>query len=146
MTEKQLENSIISDLKIEVALLKNEVCFINKLFEKMDVLITKIDSQHDILVDKAIKAETTLSFTKEEIEGLYLSLEKSEKEISDRISTIEKLLNQEINNLNVELSSRLNKQEIETSNLNKTKMIGFGILLVLGWIFSNFVSIKKLFF
>lgn len=142
MTEKQLENSIITDLKVEVAMLKHEVSFINKLFEKMDVLINKMDSQHDILIDKTIKVESTLSYQKEELSGLCASLEKTEKEINERISSIEKLLSNEIRSVNVELSARIEKQESVTGNLNQTKMIITGIVLLLGWMISNIEFIK----
>lgn len=144
MTEKQLEDSIITDLKVEVAMLKYEVSFINKLFEKMDVLINKMDSQHDILIDKTIKVESSLVHQKQELTNLHVSLEKTEKEISERISTIENLLFNKIRTVNTELSARIDKQENITGNLTQTKMVIFGVMLLLGWMISNLEFIKGL--
>jgi hypothetical protein len=144
MIENQLETSIISDLKVEVAMLKNEVSFINKLFEKMDILINKIDSQHDILVDKATKTESNLSFTREELAGLAASLEKTEKEISQRINSIENLLSAEIKTVNTKLSARIDKQEKFAVSLKYTKMVITGIVLLIGWAISNIEEIKSL--
>ena len=128
MTERQLENASVVDLKVEVAMLKKEVSFINILFEKMDVVISKIDAQHDLLIDKTTKVESTLSFTKEELSNLCTSLEKSEREISERINSIERLLSDEIKSINTELTSRLDKQETITEGLSNMKIIFFGVI------------------
>jgi len=143
MAENQLENSIIMDLKVEVAMLKKEVSFINKLFEKMDVVINKIDSQHDILIDKTTKVESTLSFTKEELVNLYTSFEQTEKEISERINSIERLLTEEIKTINHDLSVRLDKQEKITGNLSNIKMMALGMIALVTWLASNLDFIKN---
>lgn len=143
MAENQLENSIIMDLKVEVAMLKKEVSFINKLFEKMDVVINKIDSQHDILIDKTTKVESNLSFTKEELVNLYTSFEQTEKEISERINSIERLLTEEIKTINHDLSVRLDKQEKITGNLSNIKMMALGMIALVTWLASNLDFIKN---
>ena len=145
MIERQLENSLMVDLKVEVAMLKKEVSFINILFEKMDVVITKIDTQHDLLIDKTSRVESTMSFTKEELSNLYLAIEKTEREISDRINSIERLLSAEIKSNNIELSDRLEKQEEITSGLGNIKIIIFGVLAAVTFISTNIEFIKKLF-
>ena len=145
MIERQLENSLVVDLKVEVAMLKKEVSFINILFEKMDVVITKIDAQHDLLIDKTSRVESTMSFTKEELANLYLSIEKTEREISDRILSIERLLSAEIKSNNIELSDRLERQEEITSGLGNIKIIIFGVLAVVTFISTNIEFIKKIF-
>ena len=145
MADNQLENSIIMDLKVEVAMLKKEVSFINKLFEKMDVVINKIDSQYDILIDKTTKVESNLSFTKEELSNLYTSLEKTEKEISERINSIERLLSEEIKTINNDLTARLDKQEEITNGLGNIKIIIFGVVAVITFISTNLDFIKKIF-
>ena len=139
------ENSTISDLRIEVAVLKQEVSFINKLFEKLDSVIGKIDSQHDSLIDKTTKIEANLIYTKEELSELYVSLEQTEKGISDRINAIEKLLSSEIYNLNHDLGDRIAKQEEKTSELFQTKWLLWGGATVVLWAISNFETVKKAF-
>ena len=145
MTERQLENASVVDLKVEVAMLKKEVSFINILFEKMDVVISKIDAQHDLLIDKTTKVESTLSFTKEELSNLCASLEKSEREICERINSIERLLSNEIKSINTELTSRLDKQETITEGLSNMKIIFFGVIAVITFVSTNMEFIKKLF-
>lgn len=145
MADNQLENSIIMDLRVEVAMLKKEVSFINKLFEKMDVVIGKIDLQHDTLIDKTTKVESNVTFTKEEITNLYDSLAKTEKELSDRISSIERLLSDEMKTMNDGFNERLNKQEEITGGLSNMKMMILGMVALVSWLASNLDFIKKLF-
>jgi chromosome segregation ATPase len=139
------ESSILMDLKVEIAMLKQEVTFINKLFDKMDTVINKIDSQHDILVDKTTKIESNLSFTKEELTELYVSLEKSEKELRERINSIEKLISQEIKTLDTVIDKRISNIENKTVNLVETKWITVGILAAITWLISNQDLIIKIF-
>jgi chromosome segregation ATPase len=139
------ENSTLSDLRVEVAVLKQEVSFINKLFKKLDSVIEKIDSQHDSLIDKTTKIEANLIYTKEELSELYVSLEQTERGISDRINAIEKLLSSEIYNLNHDLGDRIAKQEEKTSELFQTKWLLWGGAAVVLWAISNFETVKKAF-
>ena len=140
----QLHN--LTDLRVEVAMLKQEVSFINKLFGKMDDLINKIDSQHDIQLDKTIKIESSLSYTKEELSGLYSSIEIGEKKINDRIQAIENLVSVRIDSIDSTLSKRLDDQEKETSDIKGKIMMGSGVVAILAFIFTNYDNIKKAFF
>jgi hypothetical protein len=139
------ENSTLSDLRVEVAVLKQEVSFINKLFEKLDSVIEKIDSQHDSLIDKTTKIEANLIYTKEELSELYSSLEQTEKSISGRITTIENLLSNEISNMNKTFNDRLEKQENKTGDLLQVKWLLWGGGAVVLWIVSNLETVKALF-
>lgn len=140
----QLQN--LTDLRVEVAMLKQEVSFINKLFGKMDDLINKIDSQHDLLIDKTTKIESNLSYTKEELSELYNSMEKSEKLINDRIESIEKLISVRIDDVNTSLSKRIADQETETKGIKEKVLIGSGAVVLLAFIVTNYENIKKVFF
>jgi chromosome segregation ATPase len=128
---ERMETSILTDLKVEIAMLKQEVSFINKLFEKMDTLINKIDAQHDTLVDKTTKVESNLTFTKEELTELYSSLEKS--------------ITREIKTLDADLSKRIRTIEDKTGSLFEAKWMGMGIIAAITWLISNLDSVKKLF-
>ena len=139
------ENSIITNLKVEVAILKQEVSFINKLFDKMDALIAKIDYQHNILVDKTTKIESNLSYTKEELSDLYITLEKAEKVISDRISSIEELLSKEIDTIQTKVDQKFKSQDASIFSLIELKSIGVGGVLVIGWVLSHLEIVKSFF-
>lgn len=140
-----MENSIITNLKVEVAILKQEVSFINKLFDKMDSLITKIDSQHGILVDKTTKIESNLSFTKEELSDLYSSLEKTERGITERINSIERLLSKEIETIQDKVDQKFKSHDASIFSLTEVKSIAVAGVVVIGWVLSHLDTVKSFF-
>lgn len=135
----------LSELKVEVAVLKQEVGFINRLFSRIEDVIDKIDGQHTTVLDKTTKIEYNLLNTKSELEDLRKTLDDSEKNISSRINAIEKLLTDEINSLNNTLTDRVNKNEAKTVDLLQYKWLLWGGGAVVLWVFSNIDIFKKLF-
>lgn len=134
------EIPILIDLKVKVAILKQEIAFINKLFEKMDTLINKIDSQYDSLVDKTTKVESNLIYNKENILDLHKVLENSGKELGNRIIIVDKKLSNEIKTIN----SKIEKQESSMSSVIHTKLFFGGIVAAITWILSNLELINKI--
>jgi len=135
----------LSELKVEVAVLKQEVGFINRLFGRIEDVIDKIDAQHSTVLDKTTKIEYNLLNTKSELEDLRKTLDDSEKNISSRINAIEKLLTDEINSLNSTLTDRVNKNEAKTVDLLQYKWLLWGGGAVVLWGISNIDILKKLF-
>ena len=135
------DNTFLTDVKVEIAMLKQEVSFINKLFERMEILIQKVDTQYETLVDKTSKIDYNFSGTKDELEDLYEMLTVTEKQINQKIDSIEKSLEQKI----VSAEVRVATLETETGSLleSKWKILGGGAVIM--WIFSNFDIVKKLF-
>ena len=66
------DNTILTDIKVEIAMLKQEVSFINKLFERMEILIQKVDNQYETLVDKTSKIDYNFAGTTDENSLFYL--------------------------------------------------------------------------
>ena len=135
------DNTILTDIKVEIAMLKQEVSFINKLFERMEILIQKVDSQYETLVDKTSKIDYNFSGTKDELEDLYEMLTVTEKQINQKIDSIEKSLEQKIDTTQL----RITTLEAETGSLleSKWKILGGGAVIM--WIISNLEFIKKIF-
>ena len=135
----------LSELKVEVAVLKQEVGFINRLFSRIEDVIDKIDTQHTTVLDKTTKIEYNLLSTKNELEDLYKILEDSEKNISSRINAIEKLLTEEINSMNKTLTDRVDKNEAKTGDLIQYKWLLWGGGAVILWLVSHMELAQKLF-
>ena len=135
------DNTILTDIKVEIAMLKQEVSFINKLFERMEVLIQKVDNQYETLVDKTSKIDYNFAGTKGELEDLYEMLTATEKQINQKIDSIEKSLEQKIDTTQL----RITTLEAETGSLleSKWKILGGGAVIM--WIISNLEFIKKIF-
>ena len=135
----------LSELKVEVAVLKQEVGFINRLFSRIEDVIDKIDTQHTTVLDKTTKIEYNLLSTKSELEDLYKILEDSEKNISNRINAIEKLLTEEINSMSKTLTDRVDKTEAKTVDLLQYKWLLWGGGAVILWLASHIELAQKLF-
>ena len=135
------DNTILTDIKVEIAMLKQEVSFINKLFERMEILIQKVDNQYETLVDKTSKIDYNFAGTKDELEDLYEMLTVTEKQINQKIDSIEKSLEQKIDTTQL----RITTLEAETGSLleSKWKILGGGAVIM--WIISNLEFIKKIF-
>lgn len=135
------DNTILTDIKVEIAMLKQEVSFINKLFERMEILIQKVDAQYETLVDKTSKIDYNFNGTKGELEDLYEMLTVTEKQINQKIDSIEKSLEQKIDSTQL----RVTTLEAETGDLlqSKWKVLGGGAVIM--WIISNLEVVKKIF-
>ena len=86
-----------SDLRIGVELLKKDMSFLTTLFDKMDQLIQKIETQQDNIVDKTnIIIDKQMDITKEQFAEIYALLNNTESTINNRIHEIEKLMKEDI--------------------------------------------------
>lgn len=133
------DNSMLTEIKVEVAMLKQEVSFINKLFDRMEVLIGKVDTQYETLVDKTSKIESNLSYTKEELTELYDLLTQTEKEIHQKIEAVEKALIKDIDDSN----TKIDKLQEETGDLSQSKWMMLGGSGVILWLLSHTDFVKK---
>jgi len=133
------EGSMLTEIKVEVAMLKQEVSFINRLFDRMEVLIDKVDTQYEALVDKTSRIESNFSHTKDELEELYELLTQTEQRIREKIDSVENTLNNDIE----EMSERVDVLEVDSKDLLKNRwMLAGGISAVL-WIVSQLDSVKS---
>ena len=134
------DNSVLTEIKVEVAMLKQEVSFISKLFDRMEVLIEKVDSQYDTLVDKTSKIESNLTYTKEELSELYALLTHTEQKIHEKIKHVEDAITRDISGID----KRIEKLEDKTGSLLESKWTILGGGAVVLWLFSNIDIVKKL--
>lgn len=132
-------------LETQVAVLKQEVEFINRLFTRLEMVINKIDSQHDSLLSDTSKIQYNLTDTKQELEELYVKIEDSNKTINSKIEALELRLNKEIENLNKSLTNRVEKNETTVADLLKSKWLVWGGGFVAVWVVSNIDLLKKIF-
>lgn len=136
----------LSELKVEVAVLRQEITFINRLFERLEGVIDTIDEQHDTLLTKTTETNTNLVNTKEELSDLYDTLKKTETDFTTKINNLEHNLRSHINAINANLSTRIEKVETNSNDFTKSKWILFGGAGVVLWLFSNIELVKKIFF
>ena len=133
------ESSMLTEIKVEVSLLKQEVSFINKLFDRMEILIDKVDTQYETLVDKTSRIESNLSYTKDELEELYELLTQTEQRIREKIASVENTLNNDIE----EMGERVDVLEVDSKDLLKNRWMLAGGMSAVLWIVSQLDSVKS---
>lgn len=133
------ESSMLTEIKVEVSLLKQEVSFINKLFDRMEILIDKVDTQYETLVDKTSRIESNLSYTKDELEELYELLTQTEQRIREKIASVENTLNNDIE----EVGERVDVLEVDSKDLLKNRWMLAGGMSAVLWIVSQLDSVKS---
>jgi len=133
-----------SDLRMEIELLKKDLSFITTLFDKMDKLIQKIESQQDTIVDKTnVLIDKRIELTKEEFAELYCVLKNTETTLNSRMQEIEKLLSDRIQNVHKDLKEHIDDEGNLGKKVNKIIYVGTGIGLLFLWIVENLDIVKK---
>lgn len=133
-----------SDLRIGVELLKKDMSFLTTLFDKMDKLIQKIETQQDTIVDKTNTIiDKQIDLTKEQFAEIYVILNKTESTINNRIHEIEKLMKEDISELKSDLESHIDSEDNLSKKVNKIIYFGSGIGLLLLWVLENLDLVKK---
>jgi len=149
MTEERVSpNQIInfSELRTEIELLKKDVSFIKTLFDKMDRVIEKIETQHEVLFNKTSSViDEKFNSTKDEVSELYETIENTKKLINDRVESIEQILRSEIKEVDTTLTTHKKEYDEYVGKINNL-VYGIGaVALFIGWIVTNIDFVKKIF-
>lgn len=134
----------ITDLKVDVGVLKTQTETLTSLCKKMDRVIEKIVSQQE-------KYNTQIY---EDMEKRRNEKNIELKEVHERIDTVidkvqltEHRIREEIKELREEISSNNKKEEESLAKLNQWKWMVAGGIIVISWLISHidFDTIDKLF-
>ena len=137
-------NDDVTELKVDVGVLKTQVVTLTSLCQKMDQVIDKLVTQQERYATQIYK----------EMEQKRMEKNAEIKDIHDRIDTVidkvqitELRIMEEIKDLRAEISNH-NKSEKETlDKLNQYKWMLAGGIIVLSWLISHISTdtIAKLF-
>jgi chromosome segregation ATPase len=124
----------ISEIKVDVGVLKTQVLTLSALCNKMDQVIEKLVDQHDRHISKVYdtmdnqrkEKDEDISDIHERIDVVLDKLQESEKRIMDEIGTLKKSMNEH---------SASSKAEFQ--KLNQWKWMIAGGILVVSWLISH---------
>jgi len=137
------DNDGITQLKVDVGVLKNQVDLLSTICEKLDIIIDKLVDQHDRHIAKVY---TDMDFRKKETEADI-------KEIHERIDTVinklhgtEIAIMNEMKALRKEITDHNIKEKESLDKLLQWKWMVAGGIVVISWLIShvNFDIIEKL--
>jgi uncharacterized coiled-coil DUF342 family protein len=124
----------ISEIKVDVGVLKTQVLTLSALCNKMDQVIEKLVDQHDrhlnkvydTMNDQRIEKDDDIAEIHGRVDLVLDKLQESEKRIMDEIGTLKKSMNEH---------SAASKAEFQ--KLNQWKWMIAGGILVVSWLISH---------
>jgi hypothetical protein len=124
----------ISEIKVDVGVLKTQVLTLSALCNKMDQVIEKLVDQHDrhlnkvydTMNDQRIEKDDDIAEIHGRVDLVLDKLQESEKRIMDEIGTLKKSMNDH---------SAASKAEFQ--KLNQWKWMIAGGILVISWLISH---------
>lgn len=144
MAQNNSDDVNITNLKIEVGILKNQISNLTQLCQKMDNVIDRIVTQQD----------KYMTHIHQEMENKRLEKKQEFKEVHDRIDDVminvretEDKIMKEIRQLRSEIETRNEKEQLAIAKLDQWKWTILGGIIVTGWLLShaNYDIISKLF-
>jgi len=134
----------ITDIKVDVGVLKSQTAALTSLCEKMDRVIEKIVDQQDRYITQVY----------DDMEKRRLEKDRELKEVNNRIDTVldkveltERRIMEEIRDLRKQISTNTQKEQESLEKLNQWKWTIAGGIIVISWLISHldFDTISKLF-
>ena len=125
----------VTDLKVDVGVLKTQVVTLTSLCQKMDQVIEKLVTQQERYATQIYK----------EMEQKRMEKNAEIKDIHDRIDTVidkvqitELRIMEEIKDLRAEISNHNKSEKESLDKLNQYKWMLAGGIIVLSWLISHF--------
>jgi len=125
----------VTDLKVDVGVLKTQVVTLTSLCQKMDQVIEKLVTQQERYATQIYK----------EMEQKRMEKNAEIKDIHDRIDTVidkvqitELRIMEEIKELRAEISSHNKSEKESLEKLNQYKWMLAGGIIVVSWLISHF--------
>ena len=133
-----LEDSLNTELKVDVGVLKVQVVTLTQLCNKMDTVIDRLmENQNkmagDIYDDMDKRKQETVSDIKE----LHSRITTVDRNLSDKIELTERRIMDEIKSLHNTISKHNEKEDSELKKILEWKWMAAGGIIVLAWILSH---------
>ena len=125
---------LVTDLKVDVGVLKTQVLTLSSLCNKMDTIIEKLVQQHERHIEKVyVDMNTRKVETEADIKELHLRIDT----VLDKLQDSERRITSELKSLREEMTVH-NKQERDTLNkILQWKWMVAGGVIAISWLLSR---------
>lgn len=125
---------LVTDLKVDVGVLKTQVLTLSSLCNKMDTIIEKLVQQHERHIEKVyVDMNTRKVETEADIKELHLRIDT----VLDKLQDSERRITSELKSLREEMTVH-NKQERESLNkILQWKWMVAGGVIAISWLLSH---------
>jgi hypothetical protein len=137
-----------TQLQVEVGVLKTQVSNIIQLCDKMDKVIERLAEGREKIVDEIYDdMEDNKKSTTEDIKELHSRITTVDRNLTEKLESVEDKIMAEIRILRKEMADRAEKEDSKIEKILEWKWMAAGGIIVVAWLLSyiKFDTIAKLF-
>ena len=128
----------VTEIKIDVEVLKEKVDNITQLCNKMDSVIDKLVNNHDRMVNQIYEdMEKRKQDTVTDVKELYSRITTVDRNLTDKLELTERRIMDEIKSLRSDIEKHNIKEDNDLKSLKQWKWMVAGGVVVLAWVISN---------
>ena len=143
--ERRTDYSTLTELRVDVEVLKKDVDVITNLCEKMDKVIEKLVEHQDVLINQIYNdMDKRKTDTNDDIRELDNKIATVNTDLTKKLESTQEKIMDEIKSLRNEIQEHNAKEDSELQKILKWKWTIAGGVIVLSWIFSNLNLFAKL--
>lgn len=133
-----MEQSELTDLKVDVGILKTQVSSITTLCDKMDKVIDRLVDNHDKIVNQIYDDMQKREDSKDaDVKEIHSRITTISRELSDKVELTERRIMEEIKSLRADIAEHNKKEDSELKKILEWKWMAAGGILMLAWIISH---------
>ena len=137
-----------TQLQVEVGILKTQVANIIVLCDKMDKVIERLAEGRERIVNQIYEdMNEEKKDTTEDIKELHSRITTVDRNLTEKLDSVEDKIMAEIKSLRQEMADRAEKEDSKIEKILEWKWMAAGGIVVVAWLLSNikFDTISKLF-
>lgn len=128
----------ITDLKVDVEVLKTQISNITHLCEKMDVVIEKLIDNQDRIVNQIYEdMNKRKESTVQDIKELHSRITTVDRNLTDKLELTERRIMEEIQSLRDDIAEHNKKEDEDLKKIFQWKWMIAGGVIVLAWLISH---------
>ena len=127
-----------TQLQVEVGILKTQVANIIQLCDKMDAVIEKLSEGREKIVDQIYEdMADERKETSEDIKELHSRITTVDRNLTDKLESVEDKIMTEIRSLRRDMMERSQKEDDKIEKILEWKWMAAGGIIVVAWLLSN---------
>ena len=137
-----------TQIQVEVGVLKTQVANIITLCDKMDKVIERLAEGRERIVNQIYEdMDEERKDTNEDIKELHSRITTVDRNLTDKLESVEEKIMAEIRSLRRDMMERAQKEDDKIDKILEWKWMAAGGIVAIAWLLSNvrFDTIAKLF-
>lgn len=137
-TRQKIMDQEYTQIKVDVGILKTQVANITSLCDKMDKVIERLMTNQEKIVNDIYDDMTEEKRdTTEDIKELHSRITTVDRNLSDKLASVEDKIMSEIKTLRRDIAEHNQKEDTEIQKILEWKWMAAGGILLLAWLLSH---------